>query len=58
MAQTGIYIPGKGFFVIGVKNRYIPGVGFLASTDTAAVGGANPKGPFGHPFHGPFGGPI
>lgn len=25
---------------------------------TPAVGGATPKGPFGHPFHGPFGGPI
>ncbi len=23
-----------------------------------AVGGATPKGPFGHPFHGPFAGPI
>ena len=22
------------------------------------VVGANPKGPFGHPFHGPFGGPV
>ena len=44
-------------------------VGFSTSTggDYAAVGmninqvaagGANPKGPFGHPFRGPFGGPI
>ncbi len=24
----------------------------------AAVGGATPKGPLGHPFHGPFAGPI
>lgn len=24
----------------------------------AAVGGANPKGPLGHPLHGPFGGPV
>lgn len=24
----------------------------------AVAGGTNPKGPFGHPFHGPFGGPI
>lgn len=24
----------------------------------AAVGGANPKGPLGRPFHGPFGGPL
>lgn len=28
------------------------------SEDIVAVGGANPKGPFGLPFHGPFGGPI
>jgi len=26
--------------------------------ETAAAGGANPKGPFGMPLHGPFGGPI
>ncbi len=25
---------------------------------TPAGGAANPKGPFGHPFHGPFAGPI
>lgn len=30
-------------------------VGWLA---VAAVGGANPHGPLGHPLHGPFGGPL
>ncbi len=30
----------------------------IAIRPVAGAGGANPKGPVGHPFHGPFGGPI
>ena len=38
-------------------------LGFLEIDDeifgrVAAVGGATPKGPLGHPFHGPFAGPV
>lgn len=31
---------------------------FIGRPRAAAPAGANPKGPFGHPFHGPFAGPI
>jgi hypothetical protein len=30
----------------------------MGAHEFIAVGGANPKGPLGHPFHGPFGGPV
>ena len=30
----------------------------IVTLKIAAVGGATPKGPFGHPFYGPFGGPF
>lgn len=38
-----------------------PGIGFdddLIMVPAAVVGGANPHGPLGHPFHGPFAGPV
>lgn len=36
-----------------------PATFIIDSTPEAAVpGGARPQGPFGHPFHGPFAGPI
>lgn len=33
-------------------------IGAVIVYKAAAAGGANPKGPLGMPFHGPFGGPI
>ena len=37
----------------GSQASYILGIAF-----EAAAAGGNPKGPFGMPLHGPFGGPI
>ena len=34
------------------------GYGTDRGLTVAAVGGANPHGPLGHPFHGPFAGPV
>jgi len=43
----------------GTEQYLIPIGGAVINEDQAAApGGATPKGPFGLPFHGPFGGPI
>lgn len=38
-----------------VYGRAMP---YIITAPAAAVGGTTPKGPLGHPLHGPFGGPI
>jgi hypothetical protein len=58
MART-IFIPGVGAVVEdGEEEYFIPSGGVFSENQAAAPGGATPKGPFGHPFHGPLGGPT
>ena len=59
MATETYFLPGYGIVVDeGDGDEYfLPGYGVVANNEAAAAG-ANPKGPLGMPFHGPFGGPI
>ena len=41
----------------GTEEYFIPALGMFNEDQAAAVAGG-PKGPLGHPLHGPFGGPI
>ncbi len=41
----------------GTEEYFVPRAGMLNEDQAAAVAGG-PKGPLGHPLHGPFGGPI
>jgi len=58
MATETFFLPGYGVYVDEATGDevFIPGYGVIK--DEAAAGVANPKGPLGHPLHGPFGGPV
>lgn len=61
MAIRVSILPGYGVVVEDSTTRtsLLPGYGVVVETaEEAAPGGANPKGPLGHPLHGPLGGPI
>lgn len=51
------YIVGGKVYEETSERKVIVGGKVLEET-TAVAGGTTPKGPFGMPFHGPFGGPI
>ena len=58
MADRQWVIPGGGaIHEEGTEEYVLPGVGAIAEDQAAAVTGG-PKGPLGHPLHGPFGGPV
>jgi hypothetical protein len=40
------------------EDEYMLSVGFVMNEDQAAAVGTNPKGPLGHPLHGPLAGPV
>jgi len=64
--STEVDISGNGFngTVTGATVADNPPIGPAWGTDdttpflVAAPGGTNPKGPLGHPFYGPFAGPV
>lgn len=43
-------------FEVDTVSKFI--AAWFAARSVAPVGGANPRGPLGHPLHGPLGGPI
>jgi len=52
------FIPGYGQInEEGTEEWFVPGYGQISEDQAAAVAGG-PRGAFGLPFHGPFGGPI
>ncbi len=54
------FLPSPGGGMIdedGAEEYFVPTVGYL-NEDQAAVGGANPHGPLGHPLWGPLAGPV
>jgi len=52
------YISGGKVHEASGERKIIAGGKVLEETIAAAPAGARPQGPLGHPFKGPFGGPL
>ncbi len=51
------FIPGFGQIdEEGTEEYFVPGLGQINEDQAAVTGG--PKGPLGHPLHGPLAGPV
>ncbi len=58
MAKRQSFLPGYGYIVEeDGEESFLPGYGYVKE-DQVTVSTGGPKGPFGQPFMGAFGGPI
>ncbi len=59
MAKRQSFLPGYGYIVEeDDEESFLPGYGYVKEDQADAPAAGGPKGPLGHPLHGPFGGPV